>query len=58
MRTIRLYLLVIPSATEGFVTSFESCMVEFGLKQSLEFCNESVSVSSIKVLTRLCSSSV
>jgi Tat protein secretion system quality control protein TatD with DNase activity len=57
MTTIDLYLLVILSAPERFVTSFESCVVEFGLKQSLEFCNESISVSSVKVLTHSFSSS-
>jgi hypothetical protein len=34
-----------------FVTSLETYMVEFGLKQSLEFCNKSVNVSSVKLLT-------
>jgi len=88
LTTTHLYLLVILSARKRFFTSFESCIVKFGLtliplmwriwwapnnarkwqmgfnsafkglKQSLEFCNESVSVSSIEVLTHSCSSSV
>jgi hypothetical protein len=58
MTTIHLYLLVILSAPERFVMSFETCIVEVGLKSSLEFCNESFSVSSIKVSIHSCSFSV
>jgi len=58
MTTIHLYILVILFALEKSVYSFESCMLEFGLTQSLEFYNESLSVSSVKVLIHSCSSSV
>jgi hypothetical protein len=40
----------IPRAWKVFIISFESCLVQFGLEQNLEFCNESVSARCTQAL--------